>query len=167
VNGGVAKRYGALIYYGLPPIPVSLEVCNSQQVYSLTGELMPWILRLLPVFLANKIYTWVARRKQIKGETFMMARTTRLLYLGTIWNDSYRLGMNAGRLHVYMEYYLTRENVGKRVGALVCETPLVHRRVEGALVIASAESTKIDDSWGNVSFFKDFIGYLLNLISIE
>jgi hypothetical protein len=110
-HGRDEKIKAVVIYYGLPPIPVSFEGPELASFGPYQGSLDCHNV---------EVGWWV--------------RTTRLLYVGSILNTMYS-GLKHGVVHVYIEYFLEDVGKGHRVGTLVSEEKLMHYSVEGGLVL--------------------------------
>ena len=108
------------IHYGLPPILVDLQNVNSEN-----GKDVP-IIKLEDDNDTGHPAFQYCNRNTVK--------TTRLLYVGKMINETAYMGMGR-ELYVYIEYYLTSPNVGRRVGALCAEKQLKPYKVEGALTL--------------------------------
>ncbi|KAI9753610.1 MAG: Glycine--tRNA ligase 1, mitochondrial [Chaenotheca gracillima] len=118
------------LYYGSPPMPVDMYLRRSAA--DLYAPQPPY--RTLQSTSEKGLNVDDIRERAINGSGNYLDRTTRLLYIGKIINEQGHLGMLRD-VHIYVEYYSTAVNEGHRVGVLVTDWPLEHRRVEGALLL--------------------------------
>jgi len=119
------------VYYGLSPYLVSTNLSDPSQPTpaNIQEELDNYSA-------AAQALLEMRQEDPIGGPSWefisYLNRTTRLLYVGQLVNELRYIGMSR-IVHVYIEYFLNSEGRGYRVGALVCDQPLVHYRVDGPL----------------------------------